>query len=141
MKSVTEFQRFKQEGQPISMVTSYDAWSARLIAASPIDAVLVGDSVAMVMHGQPSTVHATIEMMASHTAAVARGVGNKFLVADLPFPLHRMGRETAMRAVDAVMKAGAHAVKLEGVRGHAEIVARGERRAGDGTSRPHPTEC
>jgi len=123
MNSVTEFLRFKQEGQPITMVTSYDTWSAQLIAASPIDAVLVGDSGAMVMHGHPSTVHASIEMMAAHTAAVARGLQGRFLVSDLPFPLHRMGLETAMKAVDVLMKAGANAVKLEGLRGHADLVA------------------
>ena len=57
MKSVLEFSRFKQERQPITMVTCYDAWSAKLIAGAPIDAVLVGDSAAMVMHGHESTVH------------------------------------------------------------------------------------
>lgn len=123
MKSVTDFQRFKQEGQPISMVTSYDTWSAQLIAASPIDAVLVGDSGAMVMHGHPTTVHGTIEMMTAHTAAVARGLEDKFLIADLPFPIHRMGIEAAMRGVDMLMKAGAHAVKIEGVRGHEDVLA------------------
>lgn len=123
MNSATDFQRFKQEGQPITMVTSYDTWSAQLIAASPVDAVLVGDSVSMVAHGHSSTVHASMEMMVAHTAAVARGLGDKFLVADLPFPVHRMGIEPAMRAVDVLMKAGAQAVKLEGVRGHADVVA------------------
>ncbi len=123
MKSVSDFARFKQEGHPISMVTAYDTWSARLIADSAIDAVLVGDSGSMVMHGYPSTVHAHLEMMVAHTAAVARGLGDKFLIADLPFPLHRMGLEPVMRAVDALMKAGAQAVKIEGFRGHADLIA------------------
>lgn len=123
MKSVIDFRRFKDEGQPISMVTAYDAWSARLIAQTPIDVVLVGDSGSMVMSGHESTVHASLELMASYTAAVARGLGGaKFLVADIPFPLHRMGLEPAMRAVDTLMKAGANAVKLEGARGHLEVV-------------------
>lgn len=123
MKSVIDFRRFKEEGQPISMVTSYDAWSARLIAQTPIDVVLVGDSGSMVMAGHDATVHATLEMMVGYTAAVARGLaGSKFIVADLPFPLHRMGVETAMRAVDQLMKAGASAVKIEGARGHLDVV-------------------
>ena len=123
MKSVLDFSRFKQERQPIAMVTCYDHWSAQLIAGTPIDAVLVGDSAAMVMHGHDSTVHATLEMMAAHTAAAARGLrGQVFLVADIPFPLHRLGRERALEAADVLMKAGAQAVKLEGVRGHAEVV-------------------
>ena len=77
MQRVTEFARFRAEGSPISMATCYDAWSARILAESPVDAVLVGDSVAMVVHGHPDTVHATVEMMATHTAAVRRGIGAK----------------------------------------------------------------
>lgn len=123
MKSVLEFSRFKQERQPITMVTCYDAWSAKLIAQSPIDAVLVGDSAAMVMHGHESTVHARLDLMAAHTAAAARGLGGAvFLVADLPFPLHRLGRERALEAADVLLKAGAQAVKLEGFRGHEDTV-------------------
>jgi 3-methyl-2-oxobutanoate hydroxymethyltransferase len=123
MKSVGDFQRFRDEGNPISMVTCYDTWSARLIAEGPIDAVLVGDSVAMVMHGHESTVHATTEMLALHTAAVRRGIGDRFIVADMPFPEHRKGIGPAMEAVDRLMKAGANAVKVEGFRGHGEVIA------------------
>lgn len=123
MKSVLDFMRYKQERQPITMVTCYDAWSAKLIAGSPIDAVLVGDSLAMVMHGHDSTVHAHLEMMAAHTAAAARGLeGKTFLVADLPFPLHRLGKARALEAADVLMKAGANAIKLEGLRGHEDVV-------------------
>lgn len=122
MKRVTDFARFRSEGQPISMVTCYDAWSARLIADSPIDAVLVGDSVAMVMHGHPDTVHADTAMMATHTAAVRRGIGEKFVVTDIPFPEHRKGVTAAMECVDRIMKAGAHAVKIEGAQGHLDVV-------------------
>ena len=67
MTSVRDFTRFKAEGCRISMVTAYDAWSARLIARSHVDAVLVGDSVAMVMHGHPTTLPATVRLMALHT--------------------------------------------------------------------------
>lgn len=123
MKRVTDFGRFQAEGQAISMVTCYDAWSARLVAESPVDAVLVGDSVAMVMHGYPSTVHADTPMMATHTQAVRRGLGTaKFLVTDVPFPEHRKGKRAALKAVDALAKAGADAVKIEGARGHVETV-------------------
>ena len=55
------------------MVTCYDAWSAKILNESPVDCILVGDSLAVVMHGFESTVHATVEMMTLHTAAVARG--------------------------------------------------------------------
>ncbi|NDV62428.1 3-methyl-2-oxobutanoate hydroxymethyltransferase [Puniceicoccales bacterium CK1056] len=122
MKSVTDFSRYHSEGQPISMVTCYDAWSARLIAETNVDAVLVGDSVAMVMHGHPSTVHATTDMMASHTAAVRRGIGDRFVTTDIPFPEHRKGLRGAMESVDTIMKAGANAVKIEGAQGHLDVI-------------------
>lgn len=123
MKRVTDFARHRAEGQPISMVTCYDAWSARILADSPVDAILVGDSVAMVMHGHPDTVHATTAMMADHTAAVRRGIGERFVVTDLPFPEHRKGIAAAMEAVDRIAKAGANAVKIEGAQGHLDVIA------------------
>src|SRR5712675_241914 len=120
--NVLDFQKMKNTGCKISMVTCYDYSSARAVADSSIDCVLVGDSLAMVMHGLPTTLSATTAMMALHTAAVARGTPSKFIVADLPFLSYRKGLKDAMDAVQELMTAGAHAVKLEGVRGHAEIV-------------------
>ena len=122
MNSVRDFARWKAEGRKISMVTAYDAWSAAIIARSQVDAMLVGDSLAMVMHGHTTTIAATVELMALHTAAVARSAAGKFLIADLPFLSFRKGLAPAMRTVGALMRSGAHAVKLEGVDGHAEII-------------------
>ena len=112
----------KDEGHKISMITCYDYSSARVVADSNIDCILVGDSLAMTMHGYPTTLSATTPMMALHTAAVAKGAPAKFIVADLPFLSYRKGLREAMDSVHELMSAGAHAVKLEGVRGHAEIV-------------------
>src|SRR5207237_6946525 len=112
----------RDEGRKISMVTCYDYSSARAVAESSIDCILVGDSLAMTMHGFPNTLSATISMMALHTAAVVRGAPSKFIVADLPFLSYRKGLKEAMDSVHDLMSAGAHAVKLEGVRGHTEIV-------------------
>ena len=120
--NVLDFQKMKNEGRKISVVTCYDYSSARAVAASNIDCILVGDSVAMVMHGHATTLSATTAMIALHTAAVARGAPAKFIVADLPFLSYRKGLKDAMDSVQELMSAGAHAVKLEGVRGHAEIV-------------------
>jgi 3-methyl-2-oxobutanoate hydroxymethyltransferase len=120
--NVLDFQRMKNEGRKISMVTCYDYSSARAVADSNIDCILVGDSLAMVMHGHPSTLSATTAMMALHTAAVARGAPAKFIVADLPFLSYRKGLKAAMDSVQELMSVGAHAVKLEGVQGHADIV-------------------
>ena len=70
MKSVQDFAAAKAAGRRISMVTCYDAALARVIEASKVDCILVGDSAAMVVHGYPDTLAATVEMMAVHTAAV-----------------------------------------------------------------------
>lgn len=123
MRSIREFARARDEGRPIVMVTAYDAPLARLVAEAGVDAVLVGDSAAMVVHGLPSTVHATLEMMCLHTAAVRRGAPDLVVVADLPFAAHRRGCEAAVTAAAALLQAGATAVKLEGVAGHADVIA------------------
>ncbi|HEX9784779.1 MAG TPA: 3-methyl-2-oxobutanoate hydroxymethyltransferase [Opitutaceae bacterium] len=118
MKGILDFSRAKRENRPFSMVTSYDAWSARLAAKAGIDCLLVGDSVAMVVHGFPDTLHATAEMMAMHTAAVRRGAPQMFIVADMPFLSFRKGPAVALDVAGTLMRSGASAVKLEGVRGH-----------------------
>jgi 3-methyl-2-oxobutanoate hydroxymethyltransferase len=122
VRSVHDFARFKAEGRKISMVTAYDAWSARIVARSNVDVVLVGDSAAMVMHGEPTTLGATVGVMALHTRAVARGGGGRFVITDLPFLSYRKGIPAAMRAVGAVVTSGAQAVKLEGVDGHEDVI-------------------
>jgi len=122
MQSVMDFGRSRSEQRKISMVTAYDASSARIVAASSIDAILVGDSVAMVVHGHTTTLTATVDMLAVHTRAVARGAGSKFLISDLPFLSYRKGVGVAMDAVESLMASGAHAVKLEGVDGHENVI-------------------
>jgi 3-methyl-2-oxobutanoate hydroxymethyltransferase len=123
LKTILDFSRARREQHPIVMIAAYDALMARIIAASEADAILVGDSVAMVVHGFPSTVHATIEMMATHVAAVRRGAPEAVVVADLPFLAVRRGRSAATDAAGALMQAGATAVKLEGVTGHGNVIA------------------
>lgn len=123
MKSIRDFARAHREAQPIVMVTAYDAAMARIVAASEADAILVGDSAAMVVHGFPSTVHATLEMMVLHTAAVRRGAPEAVVISDLPFLTYRSGVAEATRAAGALVQAGATAVKLEGVAGHEDVVS------------------
>jgi len=122
MKTVHDFARSKAEHRRISIVTAYDAWSARLVARSRVDAILVGDSVAMVVHGHDTTIPATVGMMAMHTRAVARAAAGKFIIADLPFLSYRRGVSAAITAVSALVRSGAHAVKLESVDGHEDVV-------------------
>ena len=121
MNSIYDFGKAKQKKRKISMVTCYDFWSARIIDESQVDCVLVGDSLAMVMHGYDSTLHATTEMMALHASAVCRGT-NKFVVVDMPFLSYRKGIYHAIDDVQALMRTGAKAIKLEGVTGHENVI-------------------
>ena len=123
MKTILDFARAKREQLPIVMLAAYDALMARVIAASDADAILVGDSAAMVVHGFPSTVHATVDMMCTHTAAVRRGAPDIVVVADMPFLSVRRGKQAATEAAGALMQAGATAVKIEGVSGHEDVIA------------------
>src|SRR5262249_53244182 len=117
-RSVSDFQKAKKEGRKISMLSVYDANYSRLAVEAGVNTLLVGDSVAMALYGFESTIHATVEMMASHVAAVRRACPSVFLVADLPFGSYRRGVKAAMRAVETLARAGAGAVKLEGVAGN-----------------------
>lgn len=124
MNSVLDFARAKAAGNPICMLTAYDALTARIAVDAGVDALLVGDSVAMVVHGHDSTIHADMAMMILHTRAVRRGAPGAFIVADMPFLSHRLGAEHAVRDAGELMRAGASAVKLEGMAGHEDVVAR-----------------
>jgi 3-methyl-2-oxobutanoate hydroxymethyltransferase len=104
------------------MVTCYDYTFARLLSQTAIDAILVGDSAAMVMHGHPSTLQASVEMIRFHTEAVVRGAEGKFVIADMPFLSYRKGIAAAADAAHPLMAAGANAVKLEGVDGHEDAI-------------------
>lgn len=120
--NILEFQKMKSK-RKLTMVTCYDYWSAQLISKTAIDSVLVGDSLAMVMHGHPSTLPATVAILELHTKAVARGLtGPQLLVADLPFISYRQDLKTSVRAAGRLMQAGAHAVKLEGAKGNLDLI-------------------
>ena len=122
--SAADFVRAKSAGQKLSLVTCYDYTFARLLSPGPIDAILVGDSAAMVMHGAPSTLSATVELMRLHTQAVTRGAPEKFVIADMPFLSYRKGLAAALDAAQILLTAGAHAVKIEGVDGHEDVIQR-----------------
>lgn len=115
MKSKLDFMKMKSLGERISMVTCYDSTSARILAASSVDCILVGDSVTMTIHGHETTLEATPELMALHISAVRRGAPEKFIVGDMPFLAHRGSIDRTIDAVRTIMKAGAQAVKIEGI--------------------------
>ena len=120
--NVLDFQALKARNEKIVMITCYDYTSARIVQDSDVDVILVGDSAAMVMHGYGTTIPADIEMMCRHIESVARGTKNKFIVGDMPFLSFRQSLTDNMRAVASVMKAGAHAVKLEGIEGNVDTI-------------------
>lgn len=122
MKSVLDFQEKKNAGQKISMLTCYDYTFARIAAASHIDCLLVGDSLAMTMHGHKTTLDVSVALMTLHTKAVLAGAGDKFVISDLPFLSYRKDLTANVSAAEEVMKAGAHALKLEGADGNLELV-------------------
>ena len=106
------------------MVTCYDAATSKILNETSVDALLVGDSCAMVVHGFDSTIHATLEMMVAHTAATRRGAPDKVIVADMPFLSFRGSVEAATQSVMQLMRAGANGVKLERCKGNAELISR-----------------
>ncbi len=108
-----DFRQMKQRGEKITALTAYDYPTARLLDESGIDIILVGDSLGMVVLGCQDTTGVTLEEMLHHTRAVARGVKQALLVADLPIHTYdtpEQAVETARKFVDV----GAQAVKLEG---------------------------
>jgi 3-methyl-2-oxobutanoate hydroxymethyltransferase len=107
---------------PIVMVTAYDAPSARTVDAAGVDAILVGDSLAMVVLGYDDTLQVTTADMAHHVAAVARTRPRALVVADLPWLSYHVNREETVRNAAALVRAGAGAVKLEGGRKRIESV-------------------
>lgn len=121
--TVPDFKARKKMGEKLVMVTCYDSSFARVLEDSLVDLLLVGDSCAMTMHGYDSTIQADVGMIAIHTQAVARAAPGKFLVSDLPFLCVRKGLLLGMEAIESLVKAGAHAVKLEGIQGNAEFVS------------------
>ncbi|MCQ2465128.1 MAG: 3-methyl-2-oxobutanoate hydroxymethyltransferase [Oscillospiraceae bacterium] len=105
----------KINGEKISMLTAYDYSTAKLMDESGINTILVGDSLGMTMLGYEDTLSVTMEDMISHTAAVARGAKNAFVIADMPFMSYQTSVYDAVVNAGRLMKEGrANAVKLEG---------------------------
>ncbi len=100
--------------QPLVVVTAYDTPGARIADAGGVDVILVGDSLANNVLGYEDTLQVTIEVMAHHTAAVARARPSALVVADMPWLSYHLGAEDAVRNAATLVRAGAQAVKLEG---------------------------
>jgi 3-methyl-2-oxobutanoate hydroxymethyltransferase len=104
----------KQEGRKLTMVTAYDYTSAVIADRSPVDMMLVGDSLGMVMLGYSGTTQVTMEEMLHHIRPVVRGASGTFVVGDMPFGSYNVNAEQAVRSANRLVKAGVDCVKLEG---------------------------
>lgn len=115
----------KAKGQKVAMVTAYDYLTGRLVDEAGVDAVLVGDSLAMVVLGHETTLPVTVDEMLHHTRAVRRGVKRALLIGDMPFGSYQGSvAEAVSQAARFLKEAGADAVKLEGGRRVAPQVER-----------------
>ncbi len=121
--TVVTLQQKKDRGERIAMLTAYDFPTARILDAAGIDALLVGDSLAMVVLGHETTLAVTMDEMLHHARAVARGARRSLLIADLPFLSYQADAAEAVRNAGRFLKeAGMDAVKLEGGRDYAATV-------------------
>ena len=117
------FRQKKERGEPISMLTAYDYPTALAMDQAGVDAILVGDSLAMVVLGYETTLPITMEEMLHHARAVARGAKSALLIGDLPFMSYQVSVEEATRnAGRFLQQGGMDAVKLEGGRERADAV-------------------
>jgi 3-methyl-2-oxobutanoate hydroxymethyltransferase len=112
--TLPRLREMRNAGEPIAMLTCYDASFARLLDAQGVDCVLVGDSLGMVIQGLDSTLPVSMDEVAYHTRCVARGLAAAWLIADMPFGSYQAGPEQALASAVALMQAGAKMVKLEG---------------------------
>ena len=113
---VQHVQQYFTAGRPLTMLTAYDAITARIIDSAEIDMILVGDSYGTTMLGMSSTVGVTLDDMVRATAAVAAGASRALVVADMPFGTYESSPAQAVDTAVALVRAGAAAVKLEGGR-------------------------
>lgn len=115
--------KMKQRGDRITMLTAYDFTFASLLDEAGVDVLLVGDSLAMVIQGQETTIPVTLREMIYHGKCVCRGVQRAMVVVDLPFPHGQLGVGKTLQVAARVMKqTGCSAVKLEGGAEQAETI-------------------
>jgi len=113
--TVLDFARRKKAGEPIVMITAYDALFASLVDAAGVDAILVGDSLVSVLCGEKTTLSATVDQMIYHGRIVCRGASRALVVVDMPFLSYQVSAADAVRNGGRILKGtGAGAVKVEG---------------------------
>src|SRR3989449_4464077 len=114
MMTVPEFQKRKRERKKIVVVTAYDALFTRIVEEAGMEAILVGDSLGVVVQGKKDTLSVTMEEMLYHTRLVAGAAQRALVIADMPFLSYQVTVDEAVRNAGRFLQVGAAAVKLEG---------------------------
>ena len=112
--TLNTLQTMHSKGEKIAVLTCYDATFAQVLEMAGVEMLLVGDSLGMVLQGHNSTLPVSLDDIAYHTACVARGAKQAFIVADMPFGSSQVSPEKTFEHAARLMAAGAHMVKLEG---------------------------
>lgn len=125
-KNATSIENFyiycKKNNSKMSILTCYDYWSSSILQNTNVDAILVGDSLSMVVYGHNDTTNCTVDMIANHTSAVRKGSPNKFIISDLPFMSYNKGLYDTMKNVEKIIQSGANSIKIEGVDGNEDTI-------------------
>ena len=122
--TVPGFVELKHKGQKICVLTAYDFPTARLVDKAGVDAILVGDSMAMVVQGHKTTIPVTLDEMIYHGEMVTRAAKNALVIVDLPFPTFHLGVHKAIELAGRVLKeTNCSAVKLEGGQDQQDVIA------------------
>jgi 3-methyl-2-oxobutanoate hydroxymethyltransferase len=122
--TTTQFTALKRSGRKIVMLTAYDYPTARLADEAAVDAVLVGDSLGMVVQGHGNTLPVTLEQMIYHAEIVGRAVRRPLVVVDMPFPTFHLGvRRATAAAAKLIKRTRCQAVKIEGGVDQADVIA------------------
>ncbi|TWT42826.1 3-methyl-2-oxobutanoate hydroxymethyltransferase [Thalassoglobus neptunius] len=123
--TVPEFMRAKSQGRKLSVLTAYDSLWATILEESGIDAILVGDTLGMVVQGKQTTLPVTLEQIIYHGEIVARCAPKTLVIVDLPFMSYQVSSRQAVRNAGKILKeTGAQAVKLEGGINQSKTISR-----------------
>ena len=117
----SELSSFKEQGQKISCLTAYDASMAKILDQSGVDAILIGDSLGMVIQGGENTRSVSINDMIYHTSIVSNSSSNALVIADMPFASYD-SPDDALKNAKLLIEAGARMVKIEGGSEHSDVI-------------------
>ena len=117
----SELSLFKEQGQKITCLTAYDASMAKILDQSGVDAILIGDSLGMVIQGGENTRSVSINDMIYHTSIVSDSSSNALVIADMPFASYDSS-DDALKNAKSLIDAGARMVKIEGGSEHSDVI-------------------